>query len=353
MTKSPDAPQKMLAILPNWLGDVAMCTPALRALHQRFPEATFTVAGKEGACQLLEGLPWIDGSYRYPGRMGLGKMLREGRKMAPHARDLCVVFPHSFRAALLARLTGAHQRLGYARGGRSFLLSDTVPPHRENGRITPIYMAKEYLHLIACLGCEDDGEGLELAADPHEVQAVKACLDPERPVVGFAPGAAFGPSKCWPAARYAHVADALTRKYHAQCLLLTGPGEEETREAVLRESKVARFIPFNHNKPTIARLKAAISCCTLFIGNDSGPRHIAIAFKKPVICIMGPTSPRYTDSPWEKGKLLRVDVDCGPCQKPVCATDHRCMTRITPEQVIDAARPWLAPQTGAVSLDAP
>jgi ADP-heptose:LPS heptosyltransferase len=56
---------------------------------------------------------------------------------------------------------------------------------------------------------------------------------------------------------------------------------------------------------------------------------------------MGPTSPRYTDSPWEKGRLLRVDVDCGPCQKPICSTDHRCMTRITADAVVEAALPFL------------
>ncbi|HPX42363.1 MAG TPA: glycosyltransferase family 9 protein, partial [Candidatus Hydrogenedentes bacterium] len=90
-------------------------------------------------------------------------------------------------------------------------------------------------------------------------------------------------------------------------------------------------------RPTINTLKATLALADLLIGNDSGPRHVAIAFKKPVICIMGPTSPRYSTGPYETGEVLRVDVDCGPCQKPECETDFRCMTRIVPGAVVAAA----------------
>jgi heptosyltransferase-2 len=90
-------------------------------------------------------------------------------------------------------------------------------------------------------------------------------------------------------------------------------------------------------QPTIAKLKAVVSMLDLLICNDSGTRHIAVAFKVPTVCIMGPTSPKYSAGPYERGEVLRLDVDCGPCQKPVCATDHRCMTRITTEWVLNTA----------------
>ncbi len=64
---------RVLAIAPNWLGDVAMCTPALRALRTRYPDALFSVAGKAGACQLLDGLPWIDHLIPVPSQLSLGK----------------------------------------------------------------------------------------------------------------------------------------------------------------------------------------------------------------------------------------------------------------------------------------
>ena len=91
----------------------------------------------------------------------------------------------------------------------------------------------------------------------------------------------------------------------------------------------------------MALLKATISQLDLLIGNDSGTRHVAVAFGVPTICIMGPTSPVYSEGPYERGQVLRVDVDCGPCQKPICETDHRCMTQITPDTVVQAAMAFL------------
>ena len=336
----PSPKERILALAPNWLGDVAMASPALRALRRRFPDAELAVAGRSAACQLLEGLAWIDRLIPLPSRPGSAAMLRLARVLAPHARTAAIIFPHSFRAALLAWLAGAPRRSGYAVGARSFLLTDRVAPHREDGRLTPVYMALEYLGLTTALGCEDDGKGLELHADPEHVAAVRTYLRRRGPIVGIAPGAAFGPSKQWPAQRYAAVADALTERVGAQCVLMTGPGEQDTRQAVLSAARHP-LIECHGGEPSIARLKATISQVDLLIGNDSGPRHVAIAFKKPVVCIMGPTSPRYTASPWERGEVLRVDVDCGPCQQPVCTTDHRCMTRIAPEMVVDAALEWL------------
>lgn len=330
-------PQAILALLPNWLGDVAMCTPALRALRNAHPDATLTVAGKAIACELLADTPWIDRIHTYPARASLRDLWRTARDLAPSPPDACAVFPHSFRAALLARMTRARRRAGQDRAGRAFLLTDPVAPQREAGRIAPVYMAHEYLAVAAPLGATDDGLGLELHANPEHAAAVHAYLPPEGgPVVGIAPGAAFGPSKCWPPERYAAVADALAERAGARCILLTGPGEEATRAAVLRAARHP-LLECHGGAPSIARLKATIARLDLLIGNDSGPRHIAIAFNKPVICIMGPTSPRYTDSPWERGQILRVDVDCGPCQQPTCATDHRCMTRIDTPQVTAAA----------------
>ncbi|MCC6797738.1 MAG: lipopolysaccharide heptosyltransferase II [Candidatus Hydrogenedentes bacterium] len=328
--------KNILALIPNWVGDVAMCTPALRAVAHKYPDAQLTVAGRKTACDVLEGLPYIARSIVLPSRPGALQMLSAARNLKPYASDAAIIFPHSTRAAILARLTGAKRRIGYNRGNRSWLLTDRVEPHRVNGKIEPIYMAKEYLDLLAPLQCEDDDKGLELRASEAALAQVKPHLEGDGPLVGIAPGAAFGPSKLWPAERYAAVADGLKEKIGARCVLLTGPGEEETRDTVIRNAKHP-LIQYDEGKQSIAKLRAAISQLDLLIGNDSGTRHIAVAFGVPVVCIMGPTSPKYSCGPYEKGEVLRVDVDCGPCQQPVCSTDHRCMTRITAEHVLQTA----------------
>ena len=328
--------EKLLAFVPNWIGDIAMCTVALRALHQRHPRARLVAVGRASACELLAALPWIHDRVTVPARPTFVEMLRLRKRPEVRRPDVAVVFPHSFRAALMARMFGARRVVGYARGGRSLLLSTAVPPRRVQGTVTPVYMAKEYLDLVRVLGCEDDGRGLELRVESEVAALIAPKLAGARPLIGFAPGAAFGPSKLWPAERYAEVANALSERAGARCVLLTGPDEEEVRDAVTRHASVP-FVPFDDGEPSIAKLKAAVAELDLLICNDSGTRHVAVAFGVPTVCIMGPTAPEYSCGPYERGKVLRINVDCGPCQKPVCETDHRCMTGISSERVIQAA----------------
>lgn len=339
----------ILALAPNWLGDTAMCTPALRALRHAFPKAQFTVAGNPACCELLEDLPWINGLFRLLPKSSLLPLMRQAKQLAPVSGDLTVVFPHSFRSALLARLIGSKQRIGYARDGRAPLLTRALTPHMEAGHITPIYMAHEYLELVRAAGAQDDGAGLELGLRDALVEQVQPLLAGEGPLIAIAPGAAFGPSKRWMPEAFAETANQLAETHGARFILLTGPEEQEIRAAVMREARV-RFIELPPEMKGIGVLKALIAHCDLVICNDSGPRHIAIAFNKPVVCIMGPTSPLYTNGPYEKGVVLRVDLECSPCQKPVCPLEHhRCMRDITPEQVVEAAAALLPSRQGGPS----
>lgn len=332
--------KRIAVLLPNWLGDAVMCTPAIRALYRRFPQAEITAVGLQASCDLVEGLPYTSRRIVVPPRVGLVAMLRTARSIRPFARDLAVILPHSFRAALLAFLSGAHRRVGYARDRRSFLLTDPVQPAVQDGRIQPVYMVREYLGLVSGLGCEDDGLGPELHADPESINQVRRRVAGAGPLVGIAPGAAFGPSKQWPVDRFAALADRLHEVFKARCVILTGPGEEDTRKALLDTARYP-LLSYDEGNPSIRLLKALASQLDLLICNDSGPRHVAVAFRVPVVCIMGPTSPLYSEGPYERGERIRIDVDCGPCQKPVCETDHRCMTGISVERVFQAAEKYL------------
>lgn len=342
--------RKILVFAPNWLGDAAMCTAAFRVLSKHFADAEMILVARESVCALLESAPWFAGTVTLPKRLSPGATFGVGLQLRRYSAELAVVFPHSSRAALLARLSGTRERLGYARQWRSLLLTRRVKPYVETGRITPVYMAKEYLDLVAAIGCQDDDAGLELFTDPCEAESLRLqfeALGKGGPLVGVAPGAAFGPSKMWPPDRYVAAINGLGRKTDARFVLLTGPGEEDVRARILDGVEAPIFAPAA-DRGGISVLKAAISQLDLLLCNDSGPRHIAVAFKVPTVCLMGPTSPRYTDSPYEIGRLLRIDVDCGPCQKPVCETDHRCMTGIGPETVIESALEILAGRGGGV-----
>ncbi|NLV44144.1 MAG: lipopolysaccharide heptosyltransferase II [Candidatus Hydrogenedentes bacterium] len=341
--------KSVLALAPNWLGDTAMCTPALRALRRKFPNAVLTVAANPACCDLLEDLPWIDGLFRLLPKSSLLPLMRQAKLLAPAGRDLTVVFPHSFRSALLAWFIKSGHRIGYARDGRAPLLTRSLAPHMEDGRITPVYMTHEYLDLVRVIGAEDDGAGLELGVNPAVLETLKPVLAGEGPLIAVAPGAAFGPSKRWMPEAFAETVDILAKQTGARFVLLTGPEEADTRAAVTSHTQT-RFMEIPPEIAGIGAMKALLSQCDLLICNDSGPRHVAVAFNKPVVCIMGPTSPLYTDGPYEKGAVIRLDLECSPCQKPVCPLEHhRCMREIPPAQVVEAAMALLSNPQGTVS----
>jgi heptosyltransferase-2 len=85
-----------------------------------------------------------------------------------------------------------------------------------------------------------------------------------------------------------------------------------------------------------------LDLATLALSNDTGPRHIAVALGRPVVVVMGPTDPRHTAHLLDRQRVLVEEADCSPCHLKTCPTDHRCMTRLAPERVIDAARGLLS-----------
>jgi heptosyltransferase-2 len=95
---------------------------------------------------------------------------------------------------------------------------------------------------------------------------------------------------------------------------------------------------------TLGAMKEIVRRCDLMVTNDTGPRHIAAAFDVPVVTIFGPTHPQWTEIYYAKERQVAVKVFCGPCQKKTCPLDHRCMTRVTPGMVHEAALDLLKAQ---------
>ena len=351
--------EKISVLLPNHLGDVVMATPALRALRQGRPEARIRAVVRRELAPVLGGLPSLDevlahAVYAGGGAGRLARRIRLARRLADS--DTVVLFPNSLSSALLARATGAPERVGYARRGRAWLLSRPLPAPRENGRFAPVAMERYYLDVVAALGCSDAGVELELATEP---QAERACdalferagIDPSRPLVCVAPGAGFGPSKLWPTRYYAKLARALLDD-GADVALVHAPGEEPLAREIAEHAGPG-LADLGGAAMTLSLLKSVLSRARLLVCNDAGARHIAAAFRVPCLVLMGPTSIRYTNLNLEKTRLLRESVECSPCQLKVCPIDHRCMTRLVPERVIGEARAALAAQgwRGDVELE--
>ncbi|MCP4006960.1 MAG: lipopolysaccharide heptosyltransferase II [bacterium] len=351
---------KISIILPNHLGDVVMATPALRSLRRGFPQAEITAVLRRPLDQVLGGSPRIDRILAHDIYAG-GGAVRQFRRRLAVARELrgseiTVVLPNSVSSALLAFSTRAPRRLGYARRGRGLLLSEAVPAPREAGRFVPVAMERYYLDLVGRLGCPDEGTELELFSETEAEAACEALfarqgLTGDAPLVCLAPGAGFGPSKIWPAAYVAEVARALIDD-GAKVALVHAPGEEVLADEIAHKTG-DEIISLGGSAMNLSLLKSVLSRARLLICNDAGARHISAAFDVPTLVLMGPTSTAYTNLNLKRTRLLREPVDCSPCQKKVCPTDHRCMALLSPARVLKEAREALMSDDwlGSVELE--
>jgi heptosyltransferase-2 len=155
-------------------------------------------------------------------------------------------------------------------------------------------------------------------------------------LIGLNPGASFGASKCWPPDYFAELAELCQERFGAKIIIFSGPGEEEIVETIVSLT-AADIIDTRPDKVDLEMLKPLVARCNLMITNDTGPRHYAVAFDVPVVVIMGPTDPRYTDSNTERTVVVRRELPCSPCHLKTCPGDHACMKLIEPPEVLAAA----------------
>jgi heptosyltransferase-2 len=338
-------PQTILVSCPNWVGDVVMATPTFDCIRQNFPEARLIALIRRYARGVVEDGPWFDDILEINDKTigGLWKLAAELRRLKS---DLALILPSSFRSALIARLGGAKRVYGYRRNGRTALLTDGPAPRRNNNRITPRPGVEYYMeicrwlkfdtpeHLKPRLFCSD------ATLDKGSRLLESYGITPDDMVIGMNPGARFGSSKCWPPEYFAGLAEMIAGKWDCKIMLFIGPGEQDLGRQIvnLSRTKIINTGPDNVN---LELLKPLIKRCQLLITNDTGPRHYAVAFDIPVVVIMGPTDPRYTNANLEKTIVLRRNIDCAPCHRNECALHHSCMAQILPQEALQAAKELL------------
>ncbi len=339
---------RIAVFLPNWVGDVVMATPAVHALRQRYPGARLLAVLKPYVAGLLDGSPWFDGLV-YADKCGGPQRgtLGVARRLLAENVDLAVLFPNTVRSALAAWMGRCQRRIGYARRGRGWLLTDALDPVRDAaGKITPSPVIDAYNRLAERAGASPDRR-LRLFTTPRQEAAARHVwrqtgLDACREVVCLNPGAAFGSSKHWSAASFAELARRLVRERGCGVLVLCGPAERDTARQIVAAAGVPGVHSLADVPPSLGLTMACVRRADLLVTTDSGPRHFAAAFGTPVVTLFGPTHIAWTETYYLKAVHLQKQVDCGPCQKRVCPLDHRCMTLLTPDEVFAAAQRLLA-----------
>jgi heptosyltransferase-2 len=342
---------RIALFLPGWIGDAVMATPAVRAARLRFPSATLIAVAKPAIATLFDGCPWFDEIIRCDKRStwrqsawGVARRLRQT------PIDVAAMFSNSFRTALIARLGGCRRRIGFARYGRSPLLTDKLfYATDENGRYRPSPIIDDYNRVAVALGTDDPGHRLELFTTSADLRAAQRVWDEEGfdrapEVIGLNCSGAFGAAKLWPTKQFAELARRFVDRRGSAVLVLCGPSERELAREIVRLADRPQVASLADRPVSLGLTKACVRRLDLLVTTDSGPRHFAAAFDRPVVTLFGPTFIAWTETYFAKAVHLQKKVPCGPCQQRVCPLDHRCMTELTPDDAWRAAMSLLANQ---------
>ncbi|HEY8285643.1 MAG TPA: glycosyltransferase family 9 protein, partial [Chloroflexota bacterium] len=311
----PSGPCRILVIKPCCLGDVLLTTPVLAALRARFPLAAIDYAVGRHAAPAIAGHPevrrLVDAGPG--GGRGVRNLLVLLRRMRAGRYDLCLVLERSPLFAGLPWLAGIPARAGIDSGGRGFALNVRAPWDES------LHEADLYLSVAAALGCPVEGHELRFEPDSAAMVRVERIWEDRGlrgPVVAIAPGGGTNPGmdlpeKRWLPERFAALADRLYADYGATIAVLGGPLDQAACEA-MRASMRGPSLDLCGPAPFADR-GAFLRRCALYVGNDSGPTHLAVAVSCPVVAIFGPTDMALYGPYHARARTVRRDLACSPC----------------------------------------
>jgi heptosyltransferase-2 len=331
---------KILVRATNWIGDAILSLPALRAIREQFPQALLAVLAKPWVAALYENESAIDrvilletasGARDWTAKWNLVQMVRREQF------DLAILFPNSFESAALVRFAGVKRIVGYARDGRSPLLTEAIAVPELSD--IPKHERFYYLELLRRAGIINripEADEIRLDRIPEarlRGEAAFRSAGVPLPVVGVSPGAAYGGAKRWLPERFAESAARLAAERNASVAVFGSSAEKHLCDEVASDARGFNFAGIT----TLREFIDMTAACSLFLTNDSGAMHIASALGVPSITVFGPTDETATGPLGPLARVVREPVECAPCLKKECPIDHRCMTRVTTDHVIASA----------------
>jgi heptosyltransferase-2 len=358
----PAEPREILVVQPADLGDLVLSGPFLRDLRSLFPKSKIALAVHPGMVNVVEKCPSVDEIIIYPWRSFAGwkngfngdvRWWRRGRAMArrifsKRRFDLAVSLRWNDDAAQAAALilmaaSGAARRVAYLNSSNGVNRLITDGPARGASLHEIEYQA----NLLRHLGGRPGTPTLEPWTTPEDDQAVRILLDrhgitPDELIIAMAPGAAWE-FRRWPAERFIELGRWLQETYGARILILAGKAEEAFSgqiEKGLIPEKAANLA----GQTTIREMASVLKSCRYFVGNDSGPMHVAAAAGVTAVGLFGPGD--YTRfRPWGPDHaVVHLGLTCNPCSENCLFAEARCIRGISVEQVKDVFKKKLATQ---------
>ena len=320
---------------PNPLGDAVMALPAMTALRAAFRDRTLIVAAASSIAPLFEEI-----TPAAPDEILTVDRASETAALRGANLDAAVLLTNSFRTAWSCRQAHIKERWGYRAYGRGLLLTRAVARPRAR-----IHQSAYYRQLVEKLGFEAPHILPRIEITPQTAASVDELLareniDRSAPLVGMAPGAAYGHAKRWPPDRVAELAARLCSR-GATCVMVGAAGDRDAGREIESSLPAGARVVNLIGRTDLRLFAGLLAACHAFVSNDSGAMHLAAAAGVPVAAIFGPTDERVT-APLGDHDVIIHQVFCRPCMLRDCPIDHRCMRRISVDVVFDAVSRRLA-----------
>lgn len=347
---------KIAIFLPNWIGDVVMATPTLRAVRHRYRSAELIGVMRPYVADVLAGTSWLDEQLYYDPRSKERSLKSRHllRQLREKKIDTVLLLTNSLRTGLLGWLSRAPHRVGYAQYGRGGLLTDKLKFPKLHGKFVPAPTMDAYLRLAYLMGCRDQHKQTELATLPEDEAAADQVWDrlqlppANRVVVCHNAGGWNGKasSKSWPAESMAELTSRIANDLNLSVLVLCGPNERSEAAEIAQLANHPQVKSLSNEPLSIGLTKACVRRSRLMVSTDSGPRHFAPAFGVPIVSLYGPTHVAWGNTHFPHEIHLQHEVPCGPCMKRVCPLEHHnCMRDLTVDRVFSAVVKQLETQT--------
>ncbi|MEG3110586.1 MULTISPECIES: ADP-heptose--LPS heptosyltransferase RfaF [unclassified Pantoea] len=305
---------KILVIGPSWVGDMMMSQSLYRTLKAEHPDAVIDVMAPAWCRPLLSRMPEVNQALAMPlghGALEIGERRRLGKSLRGSHYDRAYVLPNSFKSALVPFFAGIKRRVGWRGEMRYGLLNDLrkldkaafplmVERYVALGYDTPVSSAKQLPQPLLWPQLQvEDQEKIETAAQFQ--------LSADRPIVGFCPGAEFGPAKRWPHYHYAALAQQLIAEGYQVVLFGSAKDRPTGEEIIAALPDEARSHCRNLSGDTsLEQAVILLAHCRAVVSNDSGLMHIAAALNRPLVALYGPSSPDFTPPLARQARVIRL-----------------------------------------------
>lgn len=343
----------ILVIGPSWVGDMMMSHSLYQQLKIQYPNCQIDVMAPNWCKPLLARMPEVRQALEMPlghGAFELGTRYRLGKALR-NQYDMAIILPNSLKSAFIPFFAKIAHRRGWKGESRYILLNDL----RANKKDYPM-MVQRYVALAFEKNSVPPAEAIHvltpyLTVEPAQQAATlkkfekDTALLSERPIIGFCPGAEFGPAKRWPHYHYAKLAEMLIAQGYG--VELFGSAKDEAVGEEIRQALPQALQPFCVNLAGKTNLNEAVDLianCTAVVSNDSGLMHIAAATNRPLVALYGPTSPQYTPPLSDKAVIIRL-IEGGLIKVRKGDKEggyHQSLIDITPEMAMEKLEALLA-----------